>query len=459
MSVPIQLDPNHLPPDVTRDEVFQWQDRIDHTASILVEGTGAGADFRGWLEPSRLMNDDLRGRLKASAARLREKADIMVVIGIGGSYLGARAVVEALAGNDAWRVRFAGQTLSPEYIANLLDDLKGKRWCINVVSKSGTTTEPAVAFRLLRDALEEQVGADAAKDLIVATTGPDAETSALRRVADEKGYETYDVPPDVGGRYSVLSAVGILPIAFAGVDVDALVRGASDCAHDCEHSDLRHNPSYFYAAARNLLYRKGKVIELLATWDPRLLYLAEWWKQLVGESEGKENISLFPASVQYTTDLHSMGQWVQQGRRNLFETFLWVQNPDAEVEIPSEEQNADGLNFLAGKTVGEVNRKAYEGTALAHRDGGVPNMTITIPRLDAYHLGALLYFFERAIGLSGYLMGVNPFNQPGVEAYKTNMFALLNKPGYEDQSEEVQKRVKESDAAAPITFDGPHAAG
>lgn len=452
MSVPIQLDPNHLPPDVSREEVFQWQDRVDHASSILLEGTGAGAAFRGWLEPNRLMGDSLLSRLKATAARLQQKADVMVVIGIGGSYLGARAVIEALGGKNTDRVRFAGQTLSPEYINDLLADLRGKRWCINVVSKSGTTTEPAVAFRLLRSALEEQVGADAAKELIVATTGPDPKTSALRRVAEEKGYETFDVPPDVGGRYSVLSAVGILPTAFAGIDVDALVAGASDCAHNCERSDLRHNPAYFYTAARNLLYRKGKVIELLSVWDPRLHYFAEWWKQLVGESEGKENISLFPASVQYTTDLHSMGQWVQQGRRNLLETFLWVSEPDANVPIPHESQNADELNYLAGKTVGEVNRKAYEGTALAHRDGGVPNMTITIQRLDAGNLGALLYFFERAIAVSGYVMGVNPFNQPGVEAYKSNMFALLDKPGHEDESKQVRDRVKDSETQEPITF-------
>jgi glucose-6-phosphate isomerase len=454
MNVPIQLDPNYLPPDVSPDEIYGWQDRIDHAGVLLTEGAGAGAAFRGWMEPSRLMNDDLRGRLKASAARLREKADVMVVVGIGGSDLGARAVIAALAGKDAERVRFAGQTLSPEYITDLLEELKGKRWCINVVSKSGTTTEPAVAFRLLRAALEQQVGADAAKDLIVATTDPDAKKSALRRVAEDKGYETYEVPPDEGGRYSVLSAVGILPIAFAGVDVDALVQGASACAEASEPSDLRHNPACFYTAARNLLYRKGKVIELLAVWDPRLLYFAEWWKQLVGESEGKENISLFPASVQYTTDLHSKGQWVQQGRRNLYETFLWVRDSASDIAVPSEKDNADGLNFLAGMPVADVNRKAYEGTAMAHRDGGVPNMTITIPTLDAWNLGALLYFFERAIAMSGYVMGVNPFNQPGVEAYKTNMFALLNKPGYEETSAEVQKRVEESRKSKSIGFTG-----
>jgi glucose-6-phosphate isomerase len=400
------------------------------------------------------MNDALRTRLKRTAARLREKADVMVVVGIGGSYLGARAVVEALAGEEKERVRFAGQTLAPRYLAELLRELQGKRWCINVVSKSGTTTEPAISFRLLRAALEKQFGAEAARDLIVATTDPDASKSALRRVAEDKGYETYDVPPDVGGRYSVLSAVGILPIAFAGVDVDALVGGAADCAADCEHSDLKTNPACFYAAARNLLYRKGKVIELLAVWDPRLHYFAEWWKQLVGESEGKEHISLFPASVQYTTDLHSMGQWVQQGRRNLFETFLWVEENPVDLPVPTEKDNADGLNFLAGVQVGDVNRKAYEGTALAHRDGGVPNMTISIPRLDAAGLGALLYFFERAVAISGYLMGVNPFDQPGVEAYKNNMFALLNKPGYEDKSQEVEKRVKEANTQKAIRFQG-----
>lgn len=452
MNLEIRLDPNYLAPDVTPKEIAEWQDRMDHVHLQLLEGAGPGAEMRGWVDPGALMDADLRGRLKASAKRLREKADVMVVVGIGGSYLGARAVVEALAGEEKDRILFAGQTLSPEYMASLLKSLEGRRWCINVVSKSGTTTEPAVAFRLLRAALEKQVGAEAAKDLIVATTDPDTEKSALRRVAAKKGYELFDVPPDVGGRYSVLSSVGILPIAFAGVDVDALIEGAVACQEACESSDLQKNPAYYWAAARNLLYRKGKVIELLAVWDPRLAMFAEWWKQLVGESEGKEHISLFPASVQYTTDLHSMGQWVQEGRRNLLETFLWIEDSGPSLLIPEDPDNADGLNFLSGTGLGEVNRKAYEGTALAHREGGVPNMTLTIPTLDAANFGALLYFFERAVAVSGYLMGVNPFNQPGVEAYKTNMFALMGKPGFEEKSAEVKKSIEAAGTTEPIAF-------
>jgi len=455
MTPEIRLDPNYLPPDVSPEEVAEWQDRVDYVHQMLLEGTGPGSEFRGWLDPGALMDEALRGRLKATAKRLAEKADVMVVVGIGGSYLGARAVIEALAGSRKDRVVFAGETLAPEYMAALLKDLQGKRWCINVVSKSGTTTEPAIAFRLLRAALEKQFGAAAAKDLIVATTDADASKSALRRVAGEKGYETYEVPPDVGGRYSVLSAVGILPIAFAGVDVDALVDGAHACCVACETSDLKRNPAYYWVAARNLLYRKGKVIELLATWDPRLMYFAEWWKQLVGESEGKEHISLFPASVQYPPDLHSMGQWVQEGRRNLFETFLWIEDSGPALPIPEDPDNADGLNFLTGAGLGDVNRKAFEGTALAHREGNVPNMTISIPKLDAWNLGALLYFFERAVAVSGYLMGVNPFNQPGVEAYKTNMFALMGKPGFEEKTEEVKKSIEAAGTGEPIGFAKP----
>lgn len=452
MSMEIRLDPNYLSPDVTVDEVLSWQDRVDFTHQMLLEGTGEGAEMRGWLDPNEMMDPDLRTRILSTAARLRDKADVMVVIGIGGSYLGARAVIEALAGEDRKRVVYAGETLAPGDMAALLDSLQTKRWCINVVSKSGTTTEPAVAFRVLRAALERQVGAGAAKDLIVATTGADAGKSALRRVAEKKGYETYVVPEGVGGRYSVLSAVGILPIAFASIDIEALVNGAHACCAACESSDLRGNPAYYWAAARNLLYRKGKAIELLAIWDPRLHYLAEWWKQLVGESEGKDNISLFPASVQYTTDLHSMGQWVQEGRRNLFETFLWIEDSGPVIAIPDEPDNADGLNFLSGTALGEVNRNAFQGTALAHREGNVPNMAILVPRLDAWHLGALLYFFERAVAISGYLMGVNPFNQPGVEAYKTNMFALMGKPGFGEKTEEVREKIEQHEAGKPVAF-------
>lgn len=452
MSVAIRLDPSYLVPEASPDEIGAWQDRMDYVHSMLLDGTGLGADYLGWLRPADLMPAELRGRIKSTAARLREKADLMVVIGIGGSYLGARAVIEALAGSDAGRVVYAGQTLAPDYLTRLLTSLEGKRWCINVVSKSGTTTEPAISFRILRDALEQQVGKEAAKDLIVATTDPDSAKSALRRVATAKGYELYEVPPNVGGRFSVLSAVGILPIAFAGIDVNALVSGAAECCAACESSDVSTNPAYYWVAARNLLYRKGKAIELLATWDPRLHYFAEWWKQLVGESEGKEQMSLFPASVQYTTDLHSLGQWVQEGRRSLFETFVSVDDLAPAIAIPDDPDNADGLNFLTGTQIGMVNQKAFQGTALAHRDGGVPNMTISIPRLDAENLGALLYFFERGTAVSGYLLGVNPFDQGGVEAYKANMFALLKKPGFEAKSAEVLARVEAGNSQAAISF-------
>jgi glucose-6-phosphate isomerase len=370
--------------------------------------------------------------VQAAAARLQAKADVMVVVGIGGSYLGARAVIDALAVPGAPAVVFAGQTLSADYTAQLLKDLEGVRFCINVVSKSGTTTEPAIAFRLLRELLERKVGKDAARELIVATT--DVAQGALRGLADQQGYETFPIPDDVGGRFSVLTAVGLLPIAFAGVDVAGLMQGALDSAGACATQDLAKNPAYAYAAARNVLYRQGKTIELMAGFEPRLHYLAEWWKQLYGESEGKDGKGIFPASVEFTTDLHSMGQYIQDGRRDLFETFVAIAGGQPDVAIPSDPQDLDGLNFLAGSMVDTANRAAFLGTALAHREGGVPSMTLTIPRLDAHSLGALLYFFEKACGISGYLLGVNPFNQPGVEAYKQNMFALMGKKGPEAQA-------------------------
>ena len=320
-----------------------------------------------------------------------------------------------------------------------------------MVSKSGTTTEPAVAFRLLRDALVSQVVKEKACTLIVATTGPDPE-KALRKMATKAGYDILTLPDSVGGRYSVFSAVGLLPIAFAGIDAAKLRDGAVACAQACGNPDLQQNPAYVYAAARNLLYGKGKTIELLATFEPRLHYLAEWWKQLYGESEGKNGMGIFPASVEFTTDLHSMGQYIQDGRRDIFETFINIAEPLADVRVPSDPDDAEGLNFLAGMSVDEVNRRAYQGTALAHRDGGVPNLTITLPALTPFSFGALLYFFEKACGISGYLLGVNPFDQPGVEAYKNNMFALLNKPGFEDQHEAVTKAVNERQGKQVVQF-------
>ncbi|HEY3379273.1 MAG TPA: glucose-6-phosphate isomerase [Armatimonadota bacterium] len=448
--MPLTLDYSYLLPEVTPEEIASWQPQVKLAHEQLTQQSGQGNDFLGWLAPEAIMPPALLAQVTATAARLREQAEVMVVIGIGGSYLGARTVIEALAAPDAPQVWYAGQTLSAEYTAQLLAALETKRFCINVVSKSGTTTEPALAFRLLRDLLVRKVGKEQAKALIVATTDP--ESGALRKMSAQEGYETFPIPANVGGRYSVLTAVGMLPIAFAGVDVDALLKGAIACEKACQSADLATNPAYAYAVARNLLYQKGKGIELLASFEPRMHYLAEWWKQLYGESEGKGLMGIFPASVEFTTDLHSMGQWIQEGRREIFETFIDIAGGMPTVTVPTDPDNNDGLNFLAGMSVDEVNRRAFQGTALAHRDGGVPSMTITLNELSAYTLGALLFFFEKGCGLSGYLLGVNPFNQPGVESYKKNMFALLNKPGFEDQSVQVTAAVKEKLGKHVVSF-------
>ncbi|MHB9026303.1 MAG: glucose-6-phosphate isomerase [Armatimonadota bacterium] len=449
-TVPLSLEYSYLQPEVTLEEVVRWQPHVDTAHRQLVEQSGAGNDFLGWLEPSAIMPAAQLAEIQQVAARLRDETDVMVVVGIGGSYLGARAVIEALAGDGIARVLYAGQTLSADYTRALLNALKEKRFCINVVSKSGTTTEPAIAFRLLRELLERQVGKARAKDLIVATTDP--AKGALRGLAVKEGYQTFPIPSDVGGRYSVFTAVGLLPIAYAGVDAGALLDGAVACAAACATTDVRKNPAYFYAVARNLLYQKGKGIEILASFEPRLRYLNEWWKQLYGESEGKELKGIFPASVEFTTDLHSMGQWIQEGRREVFESFINIAGGLPEVTIPWDEENADELNFLAGQSLDAVNKQAFQGTALAHRDGGVPSLTFTLPDLSARSLGALLYCFERACGISGYLLGVNPFNQPGVEAYKKNMFALLNKPGFKDESARVMAAVQERQGKNLVEF-------
>jgi len=399
-------------------------DKIELVDKELRSGNCPGCDFTGWVKPGEILAPEELARLRKCAERLRDETDVMLVIGIGGSYLGARAVIEALA-DDPEKVVYAGQNISAHYMTRLRKQLEGKRVAINVVSKSGTTTEPALAFRVMKDI----VGCDVAKSCIVATT--DANKGALLQLARKEGYETFVVPDDIGGRYSVLSAVGLLPIAYAGIDIDALIAGAKKCAELCANTDPLTNPAYFYAAARNVLYSQGFSIEMFASFEPRLHYLAEWWKQLYGESEGKENMALFPASVDFTTDLHSMGQYIQEGRRMLAETFLIVDEGEPSLTVPKWEDDSDGLNYLAGREVSYVNNKAYEATATAHRAGGVPNMTIHIQKLDAQTLGALIYFFEIACGISGLLLGVNPFNQPGVEAYKKVMFELLGKPGYE----------------------------
>jgi glucose-6-phosphate isomerase len=447
--LPLKLDFGYLAPDVSQELVQSWQDILDFADKKVTQGGGEGSDFLGWVEPDSMVSASEMQQIRTLATELRENCDYLIVIGIGGSYLGARAVIEALGRGDGPQVIFAGNSLSSHYHADVLRKIQGKRFGINVISKSGTTTEPAVSFRIYREALENRVGKEAAKRLIVATT--DSKKGALRKFADEEGYATLRVPDDVGGRYSVLTPVGLLPIAVAGIDIDKLREGAQFCAKACSNPDVTKNPATFYAAARNLLYRQGKTTEIFASFEPRLHYVAEWWKQLYGESEGKDHISLFPASVDLTTDLHSMGQWIQQGRRNIIETFVIVDGGEETLAIP-QGNNLDELGYLAGKDMNEVNHAAYRATALAHRDGDVPNQTIHLDQLNAFSLGALLYFFERACGISGYLMGVNPFNQPGVEAYKTNMFALLGKPGYEQATKDVQARLSAQKQGTVISF-------
>lgn len=414
------------------------KDETSAAVTTVEEGTGAGNDFLGWVKLPSETPESLIAGINATAKRLREKCDYVVCVGIGGSYLGAKAVNTALADNFEYyyapnpgspKVLYAGQNIGEEYTAELQKLLEGKRFGIIVISKSGTTTEPAIAFRILKEQLEKQAGKEAAKELIVAIT--DANKGALRTLATQEGYETYVIPDNVGGRFSVLTPVGLLPIAVAGHDIQKLIDGAREMEKTTLHpSD--NNPSQIYARMRNALYRSGKKIEILVNFDPKLHYFSEWWKQLYGESEGKDGKGIFPAAVDFTTDLHSMGQWIQQGERTIFETVISVAKPAVERRVPEDKDNLDGLNYLAGKRIDEVNKMAELGTRMAHEDGGVPNIHITIDRLDEHTLGQLIYFFEKACGISGYLLGVNPFNQPGVEAYKRNMFKLLKKPGYED---------------------------
>ena len=449
-SLPLSFDYGYLAPDVDLDEVKSFQDNVDLAHRKVTQGGGLGSDYLGWVDPGQIVSAAEVKTVKDLAKRIQDNSDALVAIGIGGSYLGARAVIEAVGEGKGPEVLFAGNSLSAHEHGKVLRAIAGKRFSINAISKSGTTTEPAVAFRLFRDALERSVGKDEAKKRIVATT--DAKKGALRKFAEEEGYATLVIADDVGGRYSVLSPVGLLPIAVAGIDIDALLQGAKEVAAAAETTDVGKNPSYFYAAARNLLYRKGYSTEIFASFEPRLHYIAEWWKQLTGESEGKDHISLFPASVDLTTDLHSMGQWIQQGRRNIIETFVILDGGEPDLKVPAAANDLDELGYLQGKTLFEVNHAAYQATALAHRDGGVPNSTIHLSELSAYSLGALLYFYERAIGVSGYLMGINPFNQPGVEAYKTNMFALLGKPKYEQATKDVQGRLAQQKGDTTVSF-------
>lgn len=417
----------------------QYVDLKDESIKALAtleEGTGEGNDFLGWLRLPSATPAELLDRIEATAARLRQNCEYVVCVGIGGSYLGAKAVNFALQDSFADfyapkpnepKVVFAGQNIGEEYMAELANLLKGKKFGIIVISKSGTTTEPAIAFRLLRAQLEEQAGKDAAKDLIVAIT--DESKGALRTMANEEGYETYIIPDNVGGRFSVLTPVGLLPIAVAGHDIKKLMAGAAHMEETTLHP-ADTNIAQTYARLRNALYRSGKKIEILVNFEPKLHYFSEWWKQLYGESEGKDGKGIFPASVDFTTDLHSMGQWIQDGERTIFETVISVAKPAVDHRIPMNASDLDGINYIAGKKIDEVNKMAELGTKMAHVDGGVPNIHLEINSLDEYSLGQLIYFFEKACGISGYMLGVNPFNQPGVEAYKKNMFKLLKKPGY-----------------------------
>ncbi|MCC8018554.1 MAG: glucose-6-phosphate isomerase [Rikenellaceae bacterium] len=416
--------------------------------ALLHSRKGAGKDFLGWVNLPSEITDGVIAEINRVAAGLREKAEVIIVIGIGGSYLGAKAVLEAMTDSFALLrkqpatpvVVFAGQNISEDYIHELVGALEDRSFALISISKSGTTTEPAIAFRILKAEIEKRYGKEGAASRIVAIT--DSSRGALKKLATDEGYDTFVIPDDVGGRYSVLTPVGLLPMAAAGLDIAAFVKGAQDmAAATAEEVPFGENPAAVYAATRNALYRKGFKIEILASYDPKLLYIAEWWKQLYGESEGKDGKGIFPASVTLTADLHSMGQYIQEGERTLFETVISVGSPKHTVKIENEETDLDGLNYISGKRISEVNRMAEIGVAIAHVDGGVPNIRIELPEINEYYIGALLYFFEKACGISGYMLGVNPFDQPGVEAYKKNMFALLNKPGYEKESEEIRKRL------------------
>ena len=430
--------------------VKAYEPKVKAAQEALENGTCEGNDFLGWLHLPSSITPEFLDEIQAVANTLREKCEVVVVAGIGGSYLGARAVIEGLSNSFAWLVNdkknptilFAGNNIGEDYLFELTSFLKDKKFGVINISKSGTTTETALAFRLLKKQCEDQRGKEEAKEVIVAVT--DAKKGAARTCADKEGYKSFIIPDNVGGRFSVLTPVGLLPIAVAGFDVKQLVAGAADMEKACgKDVAFEENPAAIYAATRQALYTQaGKKIEIVCNFQPKLHYFAEWWKQLYGESEGKDQKGIFPAACDFTTDLHSMGQWIQQGERSIFETVISVETPNEKLLFPHDDENLDGLNFLEGKRVDEVNKMAELGTRLAHVDGGVPNILVNVPELNAYYLGQLIYFFEKACGISGLLEEVNPFNQPGVEAYKKNMFALLNKPGYEAESKAIQERLK-----------------
>lgn len=433
---------------VRNEEYAKIQPAVKMASDLLYSGKGAGNDYIGWVDLPNNYDKDEFERIKKAAKKIQSNSGVLIVIGIGGSYLGGRAALEFVNGVNFNKkvhkgipeVYFVGNSISSDYLSDIIEILGDRDFSINVISKSGTTTEPAIAFRIFKKIIEDKYGKEGAKERIFATT--DKARGALKSMCNTEGYETFVIPDDVGGRFSVLTPVGLLPMAAAGIDIDAVMQGASDAVATYKNDDLENNDCLKYAATRQILGRKGKAIEILANYEPSLTMFGEWYKQLYAESEGKDGKGIFPVSANFSTDLHSIGQFIQDGSRNLFETVLWVENAKKNITIETDAENLDGLNFVADKTIQYVNSKAYAGTFLAHVDGGVPTMVLEVEKTDAYNFGQLVYFFEKALAISGYMLGVNPFDQPGVEAYKKNMFALLGKPGYEDRKAELEERLK-----------------
>ena len=442
----LKLNSKYVGKFVNDDEMTGIKSQVESAAKVLHDKTGLGNDFLGWLDLPVDYDKEEFTRIKAAAERIQSNSDVLIVIGIGGSYLGARAAIEFLKSpfynnmkKDTPDIYYVGNNINPTYLNEVLSICEGKDITVNVISKSGTTTEPALAFRIFKKLIEDKYGRDGAKERIFCTT--DKSKGTLKNLADAEGYETFVIPVDVGGRFSVLTAVGLLPIAVAGCDIDNLMKGAAKAREDFK-ADFDNNDCYKYAALRNILYRKGKSVELMVSYDPAFCMMSEWYKQLFGESEGKDNKGIFPSSVVFSTDLHSMGQFIQDGSRIMFETVVDIKNPKQDIFLENDSENLDGLNFLTNQNMSVVNRKALEGTVLAHTEGGVPNIILELDKVDEENLGYMIYFFEKACAVSGYILGVNPFNQPGVESYKSNMFALLGKPGYEDRKEALEAKLK-----------------
>ena len=442
----MRLNTRHLKGFVSEHELAAIEPQVHAAHKLLTEKSGLGNDFLGWTDLPTAYDKEEFARIKAAAKKIQADSDVLIVIGIGGSYLGARAAIELLKSpfynnmkKDTPEIYFAGNNISADYLNTIISLCEGQRVSVNIISKSGTTTEPALAFRVFREMLEKEYGKEGAKVRIYATT--DKARGTLKELSDREGYETFVIADDVGGRYSVLTAVGLLPMAVAGVDIDAVMGGAQKALEELSVDDLEKNDCYKYAALRNILYRKGKSVELLVSYEPSFAMMNEWFKQLYGESEGKDNKGLFPASVIFSTDLHSMGQFIQEGSRTMFETVVSIGKPQLDFFVKDDPENLDGLNFLSNQNMSVVNQKAMQGTILAHTQGGVPNMVLEVPMINEHEFGYMVYFFERACAISGYLLGVNPFDQPGVESYKKNMFALLGKPGYEDQKAELEAKL------------------